>query len=60
VYDISGRLVRTLGEGRFPAGSNSVTWDGLDDRGIRVIPGIYFYRLGHRGQFRTKKMILLR
>jgi hypothetical protein len=60
VYDISGRLVRTLGEGRFPAGFNSVTWDGLDDRGVRVVPGIYFYRLGLRGEFRTKKMIMLR
>jgi hypothetical protein len=59
VYDGSGRLVRTLSRGSLPAGSHAILFDGRDDRGRRLAPGVYFYRLGHRGEFRTRKMILL-
>jgi hypothetical protein len=42
VYDVRGRHVRAVARGPFPAGSSSVAWDGADDRGHRVSPGIYF------------------
>lgn len=45
VYDVRGRVVRRLANGRFPAGSNAVEWDGLDDDGMRAARGTYFYRL---------------
>jgi hypothetical protein len=44
VYSLAGSLVRCLedkGEGR----RRTVIWDGLDERGRRVAPGVYFYRL---------------
>ena len=45
VYDISGRLVRKLAEGSFPAGEHQVNWNGKNERGESVSSGVYFYRL---------------
>ena len=59
VYDIKGRPVRTLVEGQQTQGSKSVTWDGRNDDGMRVPPGVYFYRLTARGSSQTRKMVLI-
>ena len=45
IYSVSGQLVRTLDEGERPAGANRVTWNAKDERGEKVPPGVYFYRL---------------
>ncbi|MBZ0267587.1 T9SS type A sorting domain-containing protein [bacterium] len=45
VYDVTGRLVRTLHDGRLPAGSHGLVWDGRERGGRSVGSGIYFYRL---------------
>ena len=37
VYDVDGRLVRTLMSGHQEAGERTVTWDGDDDRGGRCL-----------------------
>lgn len=42
VYDISGRLIRTLVDEDRPRGSLRVTWNGETDRGIRAASGTYF------------------
>jgi len=60
IYDVSGRLVRTLVNGRKTEGSKSVTWDGTGDRGQSIASGIYFYRMAAPGFTETKKMVLLR
>ena len=60
VFDVSGRLVRTLVNGHQTAGSKSVTWSGANDRGQSVSSGIYFYRMTAPGFTRTRKMVLLR
>ncbi len=46
VFDLRGRLVQSIlsAESR-PAGEQSVRWDGRDERGLRVAPGIYFVRV---------------
>jgi hypothetical protein len=59
VYAVSGRLVRTLVEGRRAAGSHSVRWDGRDDAGRKVSSGVYFYNLSANGISESRKMILL-
>jgi len=41
VRDIQGRQVRDLGEGRFSAGTRHVQWDGRDDDGRPLPPGVY-------------------
>lgn len=45
IFDVSGRLVRTLVSGDFAAGTHRATWNGRDDRGGRAAVGIYFARL---------------
>jgi flagellar hook assembly protein FlgD len=45
VYDLSGRLVRSLDGGRLAAGAGSLTWDGRDQSGRAMGGGIYFIRL---------------
>ena len=60
VYDVEGRLVRTLVDGPQTAGERRVAWDGRDNRGQNVASGIYFYRLKSASYQRTNKMALLR
>jgi flagellar hook assembly protein FlgD len=60
VFDVEGGLVRTLVDGRRPAGRNVVTWDGVNDNGTQVASGVYFYRLRTPGYAKTRKMVLLK
>jgi len=55
IYDLGGRLVRTLSSGRLSAGSYSPVggrgeavpgrWDGRDEAGELLPPGLYLYRI---------------
>jgi hypothetical protein len=45
VYDLAGRLVRTLYEGTMRSGANSVAWDGTGNGGGRVSSGVYYFRV---------------
>lgn len=60
VYDITGKLVKTLVDGPQDSGNHSVTWDGTDERGRTISSGVYFYILNARDQKQTKKTILVR
>ena len=60
VYDLSGRMVRTLVYGEQPPGRYDLIWDGRDDQGRRMPPGIYPYRLEVAGKTVVRKMVLLR
>jgi hypothetical protein len=60
IYDVSGRLIKTLVNGDRSEGLHTVTWDGKDNMGVSVASGIYFYKM-KSGQFvETKRMVLLR
>jgi hypothetical protein len=60
IYDVSGRLVRTLARGMLPAGRSSVTWDGRTADGQRVASGVYFVRLTADGESRVRPIVRLR
>jgi hypothetical protein len=62
IYDVGGRLVRTLANRNFAAGRHDVVWDGLDDHGRRAARGIYFSRVHYRSSPLTavKKVTVLR
>ncbi|MFQ6002928.1 MAG: FlgD immunoglobulin-like domain containing protein, partial [Candidatus Zixiibacteriota bacterium] len=60
IYNVLGKLVRTLVDEPKEPGTYKVTWDGKDDQGNDVASGIYFYRI-KAGDFSTvKKMVLLK
>ena len=60
VHNVAGRLVRTLLDGKVPAGPGLVRWDGRDARGKVVSSGIYFYRLDDGERTLTRTAVLLR
>ncbi|HQL23465.1 MAG TPA: FlgD immunoglobulin-like domain containing protein, partial [candidate division Zixibacteria bacterium] len=60
VYDVQGRLVRTLANGPFDAGVHSVEWNGTDGTGSAVASGVYLYRLSAGETVVTRKMILMK
>ncbi|MBD3179931.1 MAG: T9SS type A sorting domain-containing protein [Candidatus Latescibacteria bacterium] len=60
VYDVRGRVVRELAEGRKNSGRYSIPWDGRNSENRMVSSGVYFYRLTAAGRTETRKMILLR
>ena len=57
IFDVSGRLVRTLSNEPRPAGRHTVRWDGRDSGGRNVATGIYFYRF-EAGEFRESKRLV--
>ncbi len=60
IYDLSGRVVRTLVNGMREAGTYSVIWDSTDSFGRSVSSGVYFYRLKAGSFMQTRKMVLLK
>ncbi len=60
LYDVSGRLVRSLLNESLTAGSHSVRWTGRDDAGKSVASGTYFMRLVADGETSVKSMVLVR
>jgi len=60
VYDVRGRLIRTLADGRRPAGTHAYEWDGSTDSGEPAAAGIYFIRASAGTLRESRKVIFLR
>ena len=62
VYDVGGRLIRTLADRYFEAGPHTLVWDGRDNGGRQVARGVYFTRVKYRSaKFEhAKKVIVLK
>jgi hypothetical protein len=60
IFDVRGRLVRTLLAAPVAAGAKSVRWDARDDAGRSVATGVYLYRLEAPGFTETRKMLLIK
>jgi predicted MPP superfamily phosphohydrolase len=56
VYDVSGRLVARVSEGRYAAGYHEVAWK----TGGVVPPGVYFVRLDFGPAAATRKIVISR
>ncbi len=60
VYDVQGRLVRTLLDEDMQPGVHRVVWQGRTDRGEQAASGMYFYRLVVGREAFTRKMLLVK
>jgi Right handed beta helix region/FlgD Ig-like domain len=60
IYDISGRYVRNLMAGEIAGGQQLVRWDGLDESGTIVSPGIYYCRLTAGTELAVTKLLLMK
>ena len=64
IYDVTGRLVKTLVNNEFKSAGSSrgydVMWDGTDNFGATVSAGLYLYTLQTVDMTVTKKMIYMK
>ena len=60
VYDIMGRMVKTLVNGSKNAGQNYIKWNGTNDNDEQVSAGLYLYTIQIGEYIETKKMVLLK
>jgi hypothetical protein len=60
IYDVRGRVIRTLVNKSQTASHYSIAWDGRDDRGFEVASGVYFAQLSASQQTVTRKLVLLK
>ncbi len=60
IYDLAGRMVKTLVDEVKPAASHSEVWNGTDRSGRRVASGTYYYVLQTEGFSATHKMMLVK
>jgi flagellar hook assembly protein FlgD len=60
VFDVSGRLVRTLFDGVRGAGPVEMDWDGRDGRGQTAGAGPYFARIEDAQGRRTARVMIRR
>jgi 5'-nucleotidase len=60
VFDLQGRLVRSLVDGAREAGEYRVTWDGRSDAGAPAASGTYVYRLETSLRVISRSMTLVK
>jgi hypothetical protein len=60
VFDVNGRLTRTLVARALSPGSHEVRWDGRDSRGADVPAGVYYVRLAAGKDVVTRKLTIVR
>jgi len=60
IYNILGKVVRTLVNSQLSPGIYNVQWNGLTDSGKMTSSGTYIYRIVAGGFVQAKKMILLK
>ncbi|HET9327475.1 MAG TPA: FlgD immunoglobulin-like domain containing protein [Candidatus Eisenbacteria bacterium] len=60
VYDVAGRLVRSIVSQTRPAGRHVASWDGRSSSGQPVSPGVYLARLEREGHALNRRIVLVR
>ncbi len=60
VFNIKGKMVKTLQDESLPAGKYNIQWDGTNDAGQQLPGGIYLYRLKTAEATITRRCVLLR
>ena len=60
VFDIAGRRIRTLVQAHEDAGLQRTAWDGTDDLGRTVSPGVFLYRLETSDGTLVRRMVMAR
>jgi hypothetical protein len=54
-FDVGGRIVSTLANGRYPAGAHDIAWRPGNDG---LVPGVYFVRLSWPGAADVSRVVV--
>ena len=60
VFSVFGQRVATPVRGIYPPGDHEVRWSTTDDRGWRLMPGMYVIRMTAGRTTRTQKLAITR
>jgi hypothetical protein len=60
IFDVSGRRIACPVNRYQEDGHHAVEWNGIDEAGVPVSSGVYFYRLIADRRTLSRKMVLLR
>lgn len=60
LFDVQGRLVRTIHDGMLPEGLQTLRWDGRLANGTAAAAGVYWFRVNAAGVVRTSRLVVLR
>jgi len=60
IFDVAGHRIASVVQGIENAGWHSRSWNGVDERGARVGPGVFYARLETPQGTRSRTLILLR
>jgi len=58
IYDLYGKVVKTLINCHQTPGSKTLIWDGTDTSGNKLEPGIYFLTIQINGDLLSKQLVL--
>lgn len=60
MFGVDGRRIRTLADRGFEGGTQRVEWDGNDESGHRLAPGVYFLTLTFGSETRVSRTLVIR
>jgi len=60
IYDITGRLVKTIANGKMSEDYHEVEWDNKDESGKPVPAGIYVLQIAAHGKSETMKISIIK
>ena len=60
IFDLNGRLIRSLVSENQNSGVHSIIWDGNNNDGNQTANGIYIYRLIFKDQIISRKMLMIK
>ena len=59
LYDVRGRRVAVVHDGRLPAGRHEFSWSATDERGRPFPSGVYFARFDAPDRSDVRKLLLV-
>jgi hypothetical protein len=60
IYDVTGRLIKTLAQSRMTEGEHQIDWNKTDEAGNTVSAGIYIAKFDAGDYSTTKKLSVIR
>ena len=60
IFDIQGRLVRSLEKSQQRPGAHLIVWDGKSENGTTAASGVYFCQVRFNGDLLTRKLALIK